>query len=114
MRLKHILIVAAVIVIALGGFFAYVAISIHNLQYEAATQSSKVPLQYLTVSLLSKSQLSYQSGQYLIPYSQVSYTESNISKIFFNSTLFKYPPPEKVFILNLQKAGRAGLRRLIL
>jgi hypothetical protein len=100
MRLKHILIVAAVIVIALGGFFAYVAISIHNLQYEAATQSSKVPLQYLTVSLLSKSQLSYQSGQYLIPYSQVSYTESNISKIFFNSTLFKYPPPEKVFILN--------------
>jgi hypothetical protein len=94
------LIIAAIIAIIIVGFFAYIAISLHSLEYGRTSQAAKPLIPYLSISLLSKSQLSYESGQYLIPYSQVSYTESNLSNVFFNSTLFKTQPPERVFILN--------------
>lgn len=100
MRAKHLLILAVIIAIIIVGFFVYIAISFRNLQYTPSPSILKPSIQSLSMSLLSKSQLSYQSNKYLIPYSLLSYTESNISQIFFNSTLFKVPPPSRIFILN--------------
>ncbi len=100
MHFKGIYIVAAVVAILLIVFFAYIALTLRSAANATSTIPSSATPQ-LSVFLIGKGQLWYNSATNLLPYSEISYKSSNLTTIYVNSTLFTQPPPQNVYVLNV-------------
>ncbi len=103
MRLKRLFTVIGIIAVLVVGLIAYIGLSFRGLS--GGPHSAAVsPNTQIAAFLLSKSVLSYDSNNYLIPYVQLRYVSSNVTALYVNSTLFVAPPPTRIYILNVTNA----------
>lgn len=98
MRLKPIL--AAVILAAaiMIGLLSYAAVLLHSIITVTAPKPLGAPS--ISATLVSKSQLSYDSGRYIVPGLELGYATANLTSLYINATLFATRPPSRFFILN--------------
>ncbi len=55
----------------------------------------------INASIQSQDILTYSNSKQLVPFILVSYTSSNASSAIANASIFKYPPPSMIYVLNI-------------
>lgn len=103
MKLKpHLLIpiiIAAIVVVVIAVLVAAVTSGSHS-----ASHANAAPLHYterLSAALASQDILSFNNSQYIVPYALVGYTATNSDVITLAGTVYKEPPPRKIYFLNI-------------
>ncbi|MCL4371960.1 hypothetical protein M1373_01435 [Candidatus Marsarchaeota archaeon] len=101
-KLKVIIAVIVVIfLVAMLGSGLYLTVVLSHIKAPPSTTVTHVRLNTSLSAYVSyQNALDYNSSTLILPYSLVSYSASNISKVYFNATLLKSPFPVKVYILN--------------
>jgi len=96
-RLALIIIIGIAVVALLT---AYVGITIIN-AIKPKTVRGQLPIPSMNASLVEQDLLSYNSVQQYVPYVLLSYSSYNTTAIIANASLYRYPPPTRIFLVNV-------------
>ncbi|MEM3841300.1 MAG: hypothetical protein QXN59_01225 [Candidatus Micrarchaeaceae archaeon] len=104
-KYRNYIIIAVVILLVAFGGIAYLAITLKS-DISALAPVHKAPppaipttLQY---NITAQQALFYSSGSSIAPYLRIGYTETNLSRIYINVSLYKRPPPKNFYVLGVQ------------
>ena len=99
-------IAAALIVLAIAVLgIAYLSITLKSDLGSLTTTASHAPPPLPTTllySVVSQQALFYSSGSSVAPYVGISYTQTNLSRIYINASLYARPPPRSFYVLAVQ------------
>ncbi len=94
----------AVFIIAVLGI-AYLSITLKSdlSSIKSVTSPAVHPLPTtLLYSVVSQQALFYSSGSSIAPYVGIGYTQTNLSRIYLNASLYSRPPPRNFYVLEVQ------------
>jgi hypothetical protein len=67
----------------------------------APVKHGPLPKPSIGASLADQDLLDYNNANQYIPFALVSYSAHNVSKINLNASLYTYPPPRQIYLLNI-------------
>ncbi len=97
---RRILIIAAVAIVAFAIFTAYLELTINSLLHSITPMPSNVPKSSVNGSITYQDVLLYDNARQYVPYILLSYRSSNSSELTVNASLYRYPPPQRIYIVN--------------
>ncbi len=100
---KKIAIIILLGILAVATIATYFGISLINainaLNHPNKGGPAATPM--LNASLREQDLLSYNSTEFYLPYVLIKYNSYNVSKIVANASLYAYPPPQEIYMLNV-------------
>ncbi len=101
---KIIIVIAAIFVIAMIASGIYLSSELSHIKITPAPPPVVLPTS-LSAYFSYQALLDYNGSQFISPYAEVSYTSSNLTKLYINVSLLKSRFPTKVYVLNASQAG---------
>lgn len=98
MKLKPVLTAVIAVAVIMIGLLSYASVLLHSITTIAPPKPLGAPS--ISATLVSKSQLSYNSSRYIVPSVELGYATANVTSLYVNATLFATRPPSQFFILN--------------
>ena len=99
-RKRLIMVAAIVVIIFASAFMLYFYLSFVSVLKGQNHYAVNLPVPHISAAVVSQDVL-YYNGSGLVPYVLIGYTSSNVTSITANVSLFKYPPPRHIFMLNI-------------
>lgn len=100
-NLKFILIMVLILVVALGGFAFYISSALNAINSAQSSTPVNLPKPGIHASLNEQDLLSYSNKYFFVPFALLSYNSRNVSRITVNASLFNYPVPTSIYVLNV-------------
>lgn len=99
---KFLIIIAVAVVIAFIAIILYFYLSFTSIYKSiSTTKSFAFPNPHINISLGEQDILSYNNSQLFLPYLLIGYSSTNVSSVNVNASIFAYPPPRRIFLLNI-------------
>jgi len=99
-RIKAILILVIIVIIAFAALAAYVRAMLAKASAYTPPPSHAIGPAHLSAYLSEQNLLFYNSGSKIMPYALINYTTSNLSKLYIFGSIYAYPPPSRIYVLN--------------
>lgn len=98
-KVAIIILIGVLLIATLVTYFGIVFIN--ALKGIGSGKGAVLPPPMLNVSLKEQDLLTFNSVSQYMPYVLIGYHSKNVTNIVANASLFKYPPPESIYIVNV-------------
>ncbi len=99
---RKILAVVLVVLIVIAAIFGYLYVEVNSILNAAAARShSFVPKPAASAYIVSQDALFYNRTSQYFPYVLVGYGSRNATELYINASMYRYQPPERIFVLNI-------------
>ncbi|MGD0728899.1 MAG: hypothetical protein ABR981_02380 [Candidatus Micrarchaeaceae archaeon] len=98
---KLIIAFVLVLIIGIALLAVFLKIEIDAAFNSSSRNSASFPQPFMESSLIGQELLTFKNAQYFVPFGLVAYNSNNVNLININASIYDYPEPRFIYILNV-------------